>query len=192
MLLNLKNSLRLFSVLLAITLVTGCSIAPAPLATPEEMATLNITPIDGNSGKFMSPITSDGVPAEWVDNAINAKMGAGIGSAVGALAGQKLLENVPFIGGFLGEKVGNAAGRAIAIKAAGGEEFIRESSDLSFNNLNDLSVYLYATYGNNENYKDVLSAASEIYTDLKKTNYQALRLASNKVKENAKYTTNAK
>lgn len=191
MLSGISKYLKLFFVFITVSILSGCQLGPEPLVTPDEMATLKVMPIEGNTGEFMSPITSDGVPAEWVDNAINAKMGAGIGSAVGAYAGSKALEAIPFVGGFLGEKVGNAAGRAIAIEGAGGEEFIRESSDLSFNSLEDLTIYLYSSYGTNPNYQDVASAVAEIYTDLKTTQYQILNNASAQVRQNAQYTTNA-
>lgn len=122
--------------------------------------------IDGNGGEYMCPWTSDGVLADWVDKAINAKMGAAAGSAVGAYAGQKAMEQVPLIGGFLGSKVGDAAGRKIAIEAAGGEEYIRTTSDLSFNSLNAMARYIKANYAGDRHFQDAVEAADEIYPGL--------------------------
>ena len=72
-------------------------------------------PIFGNEGRYMCPYTEDGVAARWVDKSLNAKVGSAIGTAAGRYAGQKALELIPFIGGWLGGKAGDAAGRKIAI-----------------------------------------------------------------------------
>lgn len=178
---NSSNSAKkLVPALLVLTLLGGCASSSTSydLATPTELAALDLPVIPDNSGAYMSPITSDNVPAEWVDNSINASIGAGVGSAAGSYIGSKALEHIPFFGGMLGSQVGGHLGREAAISAAGGEEFMKESSDLSFNNLNDLAVYLYVNYGENPNYPDVLEATSEIYTDLKTTNISALRQAT--------------
>jgi len=178
---NIKIMIKKIKISLCLSLVlvfTGCAIAPPPLATPAQLVAVAVQPIEGNSGEFMSPYTSDGVLAEWVDKAVNAKMGAAIGGAVGAYAGAKLAEQIPFVGGWLGQKVGNTVGREIALEASGGEEFIKESSDLSFNNLNDLAVFMYANYSSTEHYQDALDATWEIYPDLKLTYMQALYTAS--------------
>lgn len=184
-----KNSTKFLIALFTLSFLAGCVTTPQ-LATPAELAKLNVQPIEDNSGKYMSPITSDNLPAEWVDNSINAKIGAGVGAAAGAVVGAKLLENIPLVGGFLGSKVGDYAGRKIAISAAGGEEFIKESSDLSFNNLENMSVYLYASYGENPNYAQVVDAASEIYPELKQVNYSALMKATNRYQQDMTYHTN--
>jgi hypothetical protein len=123
-------------------------------------------PIQGTSGTYMSPYTSDGVTADWVNKAINADMGSAVGGAVGAYAGAKAMENVPFIGGFLGNKVGKAAGRKAALSASGGERYMRETSDLSFNSLDDLAQWMYLEHGQSANYNDVLEATKSVYPDL--------------------------
>jgi len=151
------------------------------IASPEQLVVVAPTPINGNSGQYMSPYTSDGVLAEWVDKSINAKMGAELGGAVGAYAGKKLMENIPVFGGWLGKTAGQEIGREIAIKAAGGEEFIRNTSDLSFNSLEDLSVYLYVNYSTNEHYRDALDAAMAIYPELKQNYHSYIIEASSKV-----------
>lgn len=156
---------------------TAAGFAPAASLTPSATATAP-APIDGNSGKFMSPYTSDEVVAEWVDKAMTAKMGASLGSTAGRLAGEKALESVPFVGGFLGARAGKSMGRAVALNSVGGEEFLKSSSDLSFNNLNDMSVFLFVEHSHRENYKDVLAATMEIYPDLKTVYSSAIRRAA--------------
>lgn len=153
---------------------TGCVTAPA-FPTPGQIAAP--APIEDNSGKYMSPYTSDGVVAEWVDKAMKAKMGAQVGGMIGAYAGQKAMEQIPFLGGFLGQKAGEAMGREIAVKASGGWEYIKSTSDLSFNSVQELSVWMYATHGSNEHYAEVLAAIQEIYPEMKTQYYAAIQNA---------------
>lgn len=135
---------------------------PTRLASP--------VPIDGNSGTYMSPYTSDEVLAEWIDNAIKAKAGAAIGSSVGQAAGQmaaeEILSGFGIFGSLIGDKVGSKIGRDQALKSAGGMDFIRESSDLSFNKWEDLAVYMYVNFSENKDYADVLAATTTIYPEL--------------------------
>jgi hypothetical protein len=132
---------------------------PATVAAP--------APIEGNAGKYMSPFTSDGVTAAWVTKSMQVKAAGAIGSMAGNYAGQKAMEQVPFVGGFLGKKAGEAMGRSVAIKAIGGEEFLKSSSDLSFNSLQDMSVYMYAKYSTTPEYPKILDATYAIYPEMK-------------------------
>lgn len=159
-------------------MLTACASAPY-MAQPTQLTAP--AAIMDNSGAFMSPYTTDGVVAEWVDKAVNAKAGASIGGMAGAYAGQKLAENIPFVGGFLGEAVGNKLGREVALKMSGGEEFIRSSSDISFNNVEDMAVWLYVNYSSNPHYQDALEATYAIYPELQSVYYQALINASRAV-----------
>lgn len=140
------------------------SLAASPRAGQQD--TLAALLIPDNSGEYMNPWTSDGVLAEWVDKAINAKMGSAVGSAVGAYAASKALENVPFIGGILGSKVGKKVGHSAAISASGGMDYIRETSDQSFRSLNDMARYLKAVHATSSNFQDAIKAADAIYPGL--------------------------
>jgi hypothetical protein len=153
--------------------LAGC--APH-LARPDQLTAPQ--PILGNTGKFMCPYTSDEVLAEWVDNAMKARAAGKIGGAVGAYAGAKALEQVPLVGGIFGKMVGNKIGKEIAIKCAGGRGFICDSSDLSFNSQDDLAVYLYVKYSDNEHYQDALKATFGIYPDFEERYSVALYRAS--------------
>jgi hypothetical protein len=164
---------------LSVVVLSGCAGLGAPqLAQPAQLAAVAPQPIYGNSGEFMSPYTEDGVVAGWVDKAVNAKLGAAIGSQAGAYAGRKLMENVPFFGGMLGQRVGDAAGRKIAIEASGGWEYIKASSDLSFNTIEDLAVYIYAHHSSHPDYQQVLEATWEIYPELQTAYMPAIQNAS--------------
>ena len=169
-----KKITPLIAAFAAILFITGCGVTTqfptaAQIAAP--------APIEGNEGKYMSPYTTDGVVAEWVDKAMKAKMGSAIGGAIGAYAGQKAMEQIPFLGGFLGQKAGEAMGREIAVKASGGWEYIKSTSDLSFNTVEELSVWMYATHSENEHYAEVLAAVQEIYPEMKQRYYAAIQNA---------------
>jgi hypothetical protein len=146
--------------------------------TSEQLAAIQQQKVDGlalknNSGQFLSPYTSDGVTAEWVNKTINVSMGKATGSAVGGVAGayaaNKVLENVPFggmLGGFLGSKAGKAVGGNTALEASGGWDFIRSSSDISFNSMSDMAQWLATTHSTKSNFVDVIKAADKIYPGL--------------------------
>jgi hypothetical protein len=172
----MKKYLVLAGLALLTAFISGC----AGMAPPPAPVASAITPPDGipdNSGKYMAPYTSDGVVCEWVDKAVKAKMGSAVGGAIGAYAGQKAMENIPFIGGMLGQKLGASMGREIAIKSAGGWEMIKKTSDISFNTVDELSVWMFAKYSTNEHYKEVLAATMEIYPEMKQHYYVAIQHA---------------
>lgn len=161
-------------VALNLCVVLGGCIAPLP--SPD----LVIAPAPrlDNGGKFLSPYTRDGTVALWVDKGINAKTGAVIGRTVGAYIGQKALEQVPFVGGLLGAVAGDAIGRKVAIAACGGWDYIRSTSDTSFDSSDDMAVYVYATYaGKSEHYGEVVQAAWAVYPRVKKRWHGAIRRA---------------
>ena len=162
-----------------VALLSACvSSNYRPLPVPSEVVYQQ--PIQDSSGKFVSPYTSDDVLAEWVDKAVNAEMGSTIGATAGIYAGQKVFEQIPFVGSYIGSAVGDYAGRAVAIEMSGGEEFIRKTSDLSFNNVNDLAVWLYAKHSSNKHYSDALEATYAIYPELKENYMEALYAAQTK------------
>ena len=67
-----KTILALVAILTTLTL-TGCAAGYAPtLAAPNQLSAPQH--IDGNTGAYMTPYTSDGVLAEWVNNSVNAEM----------------------------------------------------------------------------------------------------------------------
>ena len=173
------RSLFVSTILLSISACAMGGMYSAPqMATPQQMAAIAPQPIQGNSGEYMLPFTSDDVLAEWVSKTVDAAAGEQIGGAVGSYAGQKVAENIPFIGGWLGQKAGETLGREAAVLAAGGEDFIRDTSDLSFNSLSDLAIYMYATYSSNPNYADALGAVQSIYPSLKTEYYNYIIAAS--------------
>ncbi|MDO9249111.1 MAG: hypothetical protein Q7U11_21850, partial [Phenylobacterium sp.] len=82
------------------------------------------------------------------------------------------------VGGFLGKKAGAAMGRGIALKAIGGEEFLRASTDLSFDSLNDMALFMYVNHSANPEYQKILDATYAIYPDFQTAYLPALQGAS--------------
>jgi hypothetical protein len=156
-------------------MLAACATAPH-LAPPEAIQAP--TPIAGNTGRFMSPFTEDGTVAKWVEKGRAASAGANVGGFLGAQAGQKMAENIPFIGGFIGQQVGEKVGREVALNMVGGEAFIRESSDLSFNSVEDLALYMYAKNSTHKDYPQVLELTEKIYPELQKAYYPTIIKAS--------------
>ncbi len=168
----MKKTLTILA--LAITL-GACASAPQ-IAAPTALKAP--APILGNAGKYMSPYTEDGTVAPWVEKGRAASAGAGVGGFLGAQAGAKLAENIPFVGGWIGQSVGESLGRQTALAMVGGEEFIKANSDLSFNSVNDLAVYMYAKNSSHKDYAAVLDLTQKIYPDLKTGYYPAIAAAS--------------
>lgn len=162
--------------ILALALTLGACASAPQLAAPQAIKAP--TPIMGNTGKYMSPYTEDGTVALWVEKGRAASAGAGVGGFVGAQAGAKLAENIPFVGGWIGQSVGESVGRQVALKMVGGEEFIKANSDMSFNNVNELAVYMYAKNSSHKDFAEVLDLTQKIYPDLKTAYYPAIVAAS--------------
>lgn len=172
----MKKLQLVFIVFLAVIL-SACASAPQQKWAAPHQLTAPI-PTEGNSGEFMSPYTTDGVLTEWVDKAVNAKMGSAVGGAAGAYAGRKLAENVPLFGSMIGKKIGDKLGREVAIKMSGGEEFIRESSDVSFASLEDMAVWMYVNHSSHAHFQDALKSTWEIYPDFQQIYPVAIANAS--------------
>jgi len=162
----------LIGIMVLALFVAGCA-TPLPTQTQVRVP----TPIRGNSGQYMCPFTSDDTVAEWVSTGVKARFGSAVGSAIGARAGQEILKNIPIIGGILGQEVGKAAGRRIAISSSGGMEKIKSTSDLSFNSIDDMAVYMYAKHSGRKDYKQVLQLTQEIYPKLQGRYIRAIRAA---------------
>lgn len=121
-------------------------------------------PLEGNGGKFMSPFTSDGVTAEWVTKSMKVKASGEIGGAVGQIAADQLLSNIPFAGLFAG-KATKALARSAALNAIGGEEFLKSTSDQSFNSLEEMAAYMYAFHTSHPEYAQIVAATGAIYPE---------------------------
>lgn len=116
-------------------------------------------------GKYLLPYTEQGALTEWATKALNVQLGAAVGAKVGEEAGKQVASHVPFGGlasGFL-KKKGKEAG---AIAALGGMKYIKQTSSMSFDDLDDYAVYLHVRHGADGSYAQALAAAMAVYPEL--------------------------
>ena len=130
------------------------------LAKPETL--VSPTPMQGNSGKFLNPYLADGKLTPWADKGVNtSRLVAGVGAFAASAA----------IGNF--DPTGIGAGTADvlikqqgAIIASGGQDYMKSTSDTSFERREDFVVYLYVNHSTKELYKKTLELLAEIYPDV--------------------------
>lgn len=125
-------------------------------------------PIEGNTGNFLLPFDEGGNPTAWADKALNAQVGALAAEKASGAAINAAVAKVPF-GGFMAGAAKDKAKGAGAIAAIGGWDFIKESSSLSFDRLDDYSIYLHQEYNGLPGYEQALAAAMAIYPKLEKS-----------------------
>ena len=146
----------------------AAATATATAAPAEPVAP---TPLTDKSGKFFLPYDEKGQLVGWANKAIGAQVGAAVGAKVGEKAGGAMLAKVPF-GGLLAGAAKKKGKEMGALAAVGGADFVKSSSSLSFNNLEEMSLYLHLNCSANADYVKGLAAALAIYPDLEKT-YEA-------------------
>ena len=143
-------------------------------------------PIAGGHGAFSSPFTEDGTVAPWIAKAMTVKAGSALGSSVGGYAGQyaadKAMEQagafVPglsLLGNMFGKKAGEAVGRKAAIEAAGGWDYIKGTSDISFRSVHDLARFIVLRNQAHPDFMKVVETASSVYPDLQQAVFSNLR-----------------
>lgn len=143
------------------------------------------TPLTNQAGAYFLPFTSKGELTGWASKAINAQIGAAVGEKAGEEAGKALASKVPF-GGLLGGTAKSKGKELGAIAAVGGLEYIKSSSDLSFNSLEEFAVYLHVKHGNDAEFNKALATAITIYPALEKGYPAALKGAYDKAAKAAK------
>ncbi len=136
------------------------------------------TPLVDGTGKYFCPYTSDGVLTEWVDKAIDIKIGAQIGGLVGAELANRVIDELTVVGSLIGKKVGEQIGTQAAIKAIGGMDYIKNTSDLSFATIEDMALYLYVKHASHKHYKAALEATVVVYPELAEVYYKTIVKAS--------------
>ncbi len=129
------------------------------------------TPAAGTKGKYFLPYDADGKLTEWANKTFSTQVGAAVGAKAGEEAGKQLASKVPFGGLASGlmKKKGKEMG---AVAAIGGTEFIKKTSAVSFNSLDDLAVYMHVKHGGSGDYAQDLAAAMAVYPSLE-TGYDA-------------------
>jgi len=133
-------------------------------------------PLTNNKGKYFVPYNAEGQITEWATKTLNTQLGAAIGAKAGEEAGKQVAARVPFGGLASGlmKKKGKEMG---AVAAIGGMDFIKKTSALSFNNLDDMAVYMHVKHGSSGDYAQALAAAMAIYPALEGSYDNAVRSA---------------
>ena len=136
------------------------------------------TPLTDKSGAFCVPYKADGQLTEWANKALNAQIGSALGAKAGEKVGEAALSRVPVPGASLFGGAFKKKGKELgAVAAVGGTDFIKKASDYSFNNLNDLAVYMHVKHGTGSDYAQALATAMAIYPDLEKGYDDAVKAA---------------
>ncbi|MDB4473772.1 hypothetical protein N9023_02100 [Opitutaceae bacterium] len=120
----------------------------AVLAIPE--------PRQDTDGKYISPYLADGTLAEWARKGMGAAAGVAgtvggnmLADKAGDKAGAALASKVPggaALGSLFGRKASKKLTDTATVKAVGGWDFIKSTSDISFNSVMDLAVYMHANH----------------------------------------------
>ena len=163
------TTLAIFTVLLFSCASTNEQSNQTQLNIPFPSELLTPHYLEDNSGLYMSPFTSDLVVADWVSKAIDADIGTNLGGLIGTHVGRQLVSEIPFIGATVGRDLGELAGTELALNAIGGKDFLKESSDISFNNIEDMAVYLFKFNSEHPSYLAAVKATMVLYPALKKS-----------------------
>jgi len=142
-------------------------------------------PIDNNTGKFLLPFDAGGNPTAWADKALNAQIGALAAEKATDSAINAAVAKVPF-GGFMAGAAKSKAKGAGAIVAIGGWDFIKENSSLSFDNLDDYSIYMHEEFNGLAGYEQALAAAMAVYPKLEKSHKRSIDKAYRDAKKRAR------
>jgi hypothetical protein len=142
-------------------------------------------PIQGNTGKFLLPFDEGGNPTAWADKALNAQVGAMAAEKASDSAINAAAARVPF-GGLLAGAAKSKAKGAGAIMAIGGWDYIKETSSLSFDRLDDYSIYLHSEFNGLPDYEKALAAAMAVYPKLEKSHKQYINKAYRDARKKAR------
>ena len=136
-------------------LLAGCAL-------PNAETLVSPTPIQGDSGKFLNPYYADGTLAPW------AERGIGQSRAVAGVAGFAAAEAIAMFVPIseVSTVAENTIKQQAAIGAAGGNKYMKSTSQTSFKRREDFAVYLYANHSKTKDYKKTLALVSEIWPEV--------------------------
>lgn len=130
-------------------------------------------PIPNSSGEFVFPFTRDGELTAWAEKAISAQVGSQVAGVAADRATNAIASRVP-LGGLAARAARGRVQEAGAVVTLGGWVFIRESSDISFSNLDDYSVYMHVLHNGTAGYEQALAAAMALYPALEQGHQRAV------------------
>jgi len=138
-----------------------------------------------SEGEFLFPYKDDGFITEWAEKSLTAQVGAEAGALVGDAVAGGIASRVPF-GGLAGGLIRGKSKELGSVTALGGWEFIRQTSELSFDNLNEFSVYMHAEFQGLPDYEQALAAAMAIYPTLERSHKRAIDKAYKNARREAR------
>lgn len=153
-------------------ILAGCSMTGPHIAEPHELE--GPAPYPNNESEFLAPYTAAGDQTEWVVNILENRTSTEVGRSSGDAIGEYVAEHIPMMSDWLNAFIASTVARSSAVYLAGGEDVMLESSDQSFDNVADLAVWMYASYGDTQHYEDVLWATMSVYPDLQEEYRDAL------------------
>jgi hypothetical protein len=153
--------------------LTSCGAGHVVWPRPSELQ-LPVA-MQGSAAPFLYPCTSSCELTAWAKKANRmAEFGPMIGQKGGELIGQTLSdEHIPFAES-MGQRLGQKLGRKLLLTALGGLKKVKESSEISFNQLEDLAIYLYVSCFGSESYRQALHAVNLLYPDFEPLYQQAI------------------
>lgn len=128
-------------------------------------------------GKYISPYLADGTLAPWARKGMGAAAGVAgtiggklLADEAGERAGAALASKVPggaVLGSLFGRKASKKLTGTATVKAVGGWDYIKSTSDISFDSVMDLAVYMHTKHGAVDgDYPMAVAAAMGIYPRL--------------------------
>lgn len=139
------------------------SLTVAAGAMPAEDIIALVPPRPDNAGAYLFPMKQDGALAAWVASGARvaqSRSRAGtLGRSLATAAGQ--VGDAAVLVGALGEALAHAQ----AIRAIGGWEYIRETSDQSFDSLRDMARWLHYRYADHADQARLLTAITSLYPE---------------------------
>lgn len=141
-------------------------------------------PREDVEGKYIFPYLNSGLVTAWAEKSLSAQAGAEAGAMAADKATSALASKVPF-GGLVGGALKGKTKELAAVTAIGGWDFIKESSDISFDKLEDYSLYMHVEFYGSADYENALAAAMAIYPELEKTHKRSIDQAFKKARKEA-------
>ncbi|MFA6289687.1 MAG: hypothetical protein WC661_20080 [Opitutaceae bacterium] len=133
-------------------------------------------PLTDKSGKYFAPYGADGELNAWGKKALEANVGSLAGEKAGGMAVSAAGSVIPGAG--LLSPFAKKKSKELGAKAAvGGSDFIKKTSDYSFNSLEDYAVFLHAKFAGQPTYKQALASTIAVYPELETTLEPAIKAA---------------
>lgn len=142
----------------------------------KDLALAAPSPLTDKSGKYFAPYGADGELTAWGKKALEANVGSIAGEKAGGMAVSAAGSVIPGAG--LLSPFAKKKGKELGAKAAvGGSDFIKKTSDYSFNSLEDYAVFLHAKFSGQPTYKQALASTIAVYPELEAALEPAIKAA---------------